>query len=76
MPTCAICRKAIEDQEGTTLTAGRRVLFSVHKEPCLGYVKAGVQVVGLAAFKGLHTLLAKKAPVALALLERANQLRG
>lgn len=76
LPSCALCRKRIDPGTGTTFAAAGRALFCVHREPCAAYIRTGVGLLGLAAFKGLHMVLARKAPLVLQVVERAAQLRG
>ncbi len=75
MKPCAICRKSIPDAERVTMGALGRPLFDVHQHPCAGYVRAGVTLTSMLAFKGAHMLLATKAPKVLAVIEKVNQLR-
>lgn len=74
--SCAVCRKTIATlDEGITISALGRPLFTVHKSPCHAYVNAGLQLASFAAFKGLHAHLAVKAPRVLQVVEKLNQLR-
>lgn len=75
--SCAVCRKTIATlDEGVTVAAMGRPLFTVHKTPCHTYVNAGLQLLGFAALKGLHAQLAVKAPRVLQVIEKVNQLRA
>jgi hypothetical protein len=62
--------------DAVTITALGKILGMVHKDPCAKYLQTGVNVVSMLALKGLHGYLAVKAPKALAVIERVNQLRS
>lgn len=62
LPTCPVCRKAVELGDGTLLRLGERDLAVVHREPCAQVIRSGVTTVGKMLLTGAEIALAKRAP--------------